>query len=132
LGLYVVPWWAVAVAVVELDHLRVAEMASVVVAAMAQIDAADEGDVVVGVVSPASDDELLMMAPASSHPLVEQELAPGSVDVLREGQVLLLREVQLRGMGAPQQTAHAHAARRELLEDPRQLGARTGEPFVGI
>ena len=52
LELRVVPRWTVAVARVELDRLRVAAVAGVVVAAVAEVDPADERDVVVGCARP--------------------------------------------------------------------------------
>ena len=49
LELHVVPRRTVAVAVVDLDDLGVTEVTGVVMATVAEVDAADERDVVVGV-----------------------------------------------------------------------------------
>ena len=73
--------------VVEVGGLRVAAVVGVVAAAVAQVDPADERDVVAGVVAAADDDELLVVAPAAPDPLVEQDLAPCSFTVRDEVEV---------------------------------------------
>ena len=132
LGLHVVPGRPVAVDVVEVDRLRVAEVAGVVVAAVAEVDAADERDVVVGAVAPPGDDELLVVAPTASDALVEQDLAPGAVHALRQREVLLLGEVHLRRVRPPQQAAHVDAAPGQVLEHVCELRTGTEEALVGI
>ena len=77
LDLHVVPRRSGTVAViVELRGLRITAVVFVVVAAVAQVDATDERDVVGRIVRVADDDELLVMAAAAPHPLVEQDLVP--------------------------------------------------------
>jgi hypothetical protein len=71
LGLRVVPRRTVAVAIVQWVRLWVAEVARVVVAAMTQIDASDECDVLVFVAGSAKDDEFLMVTPEPAYALIE-------------------------------------------------------------
>ena len=101
-------------------------------AAVAQVDAADERDVVVGPFGATDHDELLVVAAAPPHPLVEQDLAAGLVDLSDERGVLLLAEVRLSRVRSPQQPAHVHAAPREVGEHVADLGARAVEPLVGV
>src|SRR5205823_8468186 len=71
LQLEVVPRGPRTVARVEVDGLRVTEVPLVVAPPVAQVDPADEGDVVL-LVAPADQDELLVMAPPAPDPLVQQ------------------------------------------------------------
>jgi hypothetical protein len=88
LGLHVVPRRTVAVGVVDVDGLlRVAEVTRIVVTPVAEVDATHERDVVVGTVAPPGDEQLLVVAPTPPHALVEQDLAAGRVDDLREREV---------------------------------------------
>src|ERR1041385_334510 len=80
LGLDVVPGRTVPIGAGELDRLRVAQMAGVVMASVAQVDPAQERDVVVRSMVAPSDEQLLVVAAAAPHTLVEQYLAPGRVD----------------------------------------------------
>ena len=130
LRLHVVPRRVRTERVVELDRLGIALVAGVVVATVREIDAADEGDVVVAPAAAPDHEQLLVMAPSASHPLVEEDLAPRRVDEAGEREVRLLGEVQLRGVRTPQEPAHVHVACRARLEHGRQLGARSPEPLV--
>ena len=123
LELHVVPGRAVAVARVELDRLRVAAVPVVVAPPVAEVDAADEGDVVVGAGRVAEEDQLLVMASAAPDPFVEQDLAAGLVDLAHEANVLLLGEVGLTRMGAPEEPADVHVPPGEVAEHVlRRLG----------
>jgi len=51
-------------------------MVGIVAPAMAQVDAANKGNVAFGLFCMADDDELLVMGAAKSHALVEQDFAP--------------------------------------------------------
>ena len=62
LELGVVPWRSGSEALVELDRLGVAEVAGVVVAAVAEVDPAHERDVVVGTVVAPDHEQLLVVA----------------------------------------------------------------------
>jgi hypothetical protein len=127
--LQVVPGRAVAVALVHGHRLGVAEVALVVAAAVAQVDPADEGDVVVLAVGVADQDQLLVLAARSPDPLVEQDLAAGLVDHL--AQVRFCSSLKWVGarVGAPQQARDLHAppassARTCPARCPRRPAAR--------
>ena len=131
LELQVVPGRAVPVRRVQVDSLRVAVVPAVVTPAVTQVDAADEGDVVLGPGAP-EEDELLMVAATAPHSFVEHELAAGFVDLVDELGVLLLAEVRDTRVRPPEETADVHATPREIREDVGELGARSVETFVGI
>ena len=132
LNLNVVPGRSVTVPGVEIDRLRVAFVTGVVPAAVAQVDPADEGDVVVGPRRATDDDELLMMASTTPDALVEKNLAARFVDLADELGVLLLAEMRLSWVRAPQETAHVDAATREVGEHVPHRGARAGETLIRV
>ena len=74
LQLHVVPGRVRAVALVHRHRLGVAQVALVVAAPVAQVDAAHEGDVVLGP-GASEQHQLLVVAPAAPDALVEHELA---------------------------------------------------------
>ncbi len=125
-----VPARPFAVAGVDADRLGIAAMVVVVVAAVAEVDAADEGDVPAA--GPAHEHELLMVAPGPSHAFVEQELAAGSIDGSSEMQVLACAEVELIGVRPPYETPHVDASAHEARELGGDFGARPGEPLVAV
>jgi hypothetical protein len=57
--------------------LPVAVMAGIVSPAVAKVDTANEGNVVIGSACSADDDEFLVVGAAEPHTLVEQDLTPG-------------------------------------------------------
>ena len=114
LELDVVPRRPFAVPVVDVDGLGIAPVVLVVVAAVAQIDAADEADVIVLPARVPQQDELLMMRPAPAHPFVEQDLGARVVDRLGEVDGLLLAHPHLVGVRTPDQTP----ARRPRARPP--------------
>jgi hypothetical protein len=73
----------------------------VVAAAVAQVDAAHEGDVGVRAARVAQQHQLLVLAARAADPLVQQDLAAGAVDHRAEVEVLRLVEVELARVGAP-------------------------------
>ena len=82
---------------VDLGHgrgERVAAVLGVVVAAPAQVDAADEGDVEVGAAGVAYDEEFLVVRAAEADPHVEHHVRAGGLQVLGELAVLWRAEVQ--------------------------------------
>jgi len=89
-----VPRRSITVSGFEIDRLRVAFVTAVVVAAMTQVDPADERHVVVRSGSVAHNDELLVMASAATDAFVEKNPATGFVDLANEPGVLLLEEVR--------------------------------------
>jgi hypothetical protein len=132
LKLDVVPRWSIAVLGIEIDCLRIALVAGVIPPAVAEVDAPDEGDVVVGSRSTTGDDELLVMAAAPPDALVEQDLAARLVDLPDEIDVLLLAEMRLTRVRTPQQTSHVNAAACEVGEHVAHLRARAGETLIRV
>ena len=104
----------------------------VVVASVAQIDPANEGDVTLGSSGMQDHEQLLMVTSGAPHPLVEQHLPAGGVDNLGEVAVLLLAETGGLRMRPPQQTLDVYPASCDLLEHVDDSGARPDEQFVGI
>jgi hypothetical protein len=132
LQLGVVPSGTGAKARVELDRLGITQMALVVAAAVAQVDPADEGHVVVLAPAVAQHHQLLVLGARAPHPLVEHDLPTGLVDDLAQVQVLLLAEVGARWVGAPQQPAHVHAAFGQVGERRAELGAAVIKQLVRV
>jgi hypothetical protein len=93
LQLHVVPRRTRSVARGDRHCLHVTGMSGVVGTSMTQIDAACVGDVVIGSLGAPDDDQLLMVTAAPSDALIEQHLAAGGVQGLRESEVVLLGEV---------------------------------------
>ena len=89
--LHVVPGWARSVTEVELDDLLIAAVALIVVTAVAQVDATDEGGI--STARATECDQLLVMASRALHPFIEENGPAGIVHLLREIAVLLFAEV---------------------------------------
>jgi hypothetical protein len=85
--LYVVPRGMISVSRVELDHLAVAVMRGVIATSVAEVDAANEGDVIARGL-PSNDHHLLMMRATSSHSFVEKDFATGRGDFPSESPIL--------------------------------------------
>ena len=134
LELDVVPRRSWSVPRIELDRLLVATVPGVVAAAVAQVDPADEGDVVIGPIRMADHEQLLVMAAVPTDALVEQHLATGFVHRVHEMQVLLLAEVGLVGVRPPDEPAHVDPAVRPGRRGPgrpryrARPSARRGHP----
>ena len=109
----VVPWRSVPIAGVEFHRLRVAAVPSVVASTMTQVDAADEGHVVLVVPWAEKHHELLMMRATAADALVQQQVASSSVHDAGELALLLLVEAEQLRMGAPQEPSDLDTARRE-------------------
>ena len=115
------------------DDLVVALVVDVVAAAVAQVDAAEVGDVAGGVVAVPQHDELLVVRAAGAHPHVAQALAPRLVDLDAEQPRLLGVEAELVPVRAPQQPAHVGPAPGRGGERRRHRGCRVvGEPLVRV
>lgn len=130
--LHVVPGRVRAVGVRDRPALRVALMAGVVAPAVAEVDAADERDVLLGAAGVAQHDELLVVRAAGAHPHVEQALAARLLDLLAEVAVLAFAELQAVQVGAPHQSLDGDAPCRGGREHVPDLGALAGEPFVRV
>ena len=104
------------------QSLRVAEVPLIVTSAVAEVDAADERDILDPSVSVADDDELLVVRSRPSYTLVQQHFAPGLVDNV--AQVSILPGIEPKGvrMRPPEQAFDDHPAassRCEHLPDLR-------------
>ena len=133
LELDVVPRRTVAVVlVVELDRLRITAVATVVASAVAQVDAADERDVVGGVAT-ADHDDLLVMAPAAAHPVVEEDLTARLVHDAREIAGSPPRRTSpASGANARASRARARRAVASAAEHVADVGAVAVEQLVGV
>ena len=74
--------------------LPVAVVVFAVAPAVAEVDAPDKGEVVLGLFGVPDDDHFLVMRAAEPHPLVEQDLAAGGVDHFPEVAILLGAEAE--------------------------------------
>lgn len=90
--------------------LRVSAVPGVVPAGVAQVDAAQVGDVAGGIVVVPDHQQLLMMRAAGAHPHVQQHLGPVILQRFSQVPVLRGREVQQIPVGAPHQATEVHAA----------------------
>ena len=131
-ALDVVPRWPLAVGLRKLHGLRVAEMGVVVVAAEAEVDASDEGDVLVRAARMADDHELLVVRAAPAGPGVEQHLAALVRDGPGQLGVLSLALVEPTGLGPPDQPERPHLAGGQLGQHVADLGALPVEPLLGV
>jgi hypothetical protein len=126
------PWGPRAVAVVECDSLAIAGMSGVVVASVTQIDATLERDVFVRSDIVSNHDQLLVVAAAAPHSLVEDDLSSRLVERLGHGGVFLLSEMGLTRVRPPEQPADLHATSSDVSEDATDLRAWSGEEFVAV
>ena len=92
LELDVVPRRRRAKALIDIDRLTVTEMVLVIIASMAQIDAADECHVIVREPGMQHDEQLLVVAAGSSNAFIEQNVAACRVDRRCQIAVLFLAE----------------------------------------
>ena len=94
---------------------------------MAQVDAADVGDVAGRVVGVPDHDELLVVGAAGADPHVPQALPAGLADLLAQVAVPMRAEAETVPVGAPQQPAHVDAA----LDRVDQRGVERRARVVG-
>jgi len=99
-------------------------MGCVVAAAVTPVDAAQEGDVALGLVAVTQDNELLVVRAPGPHAHVEHALAAGGVDLLAQMPVLLRREGQAVPVGAPYQPTNVDTAPGRVREHRANLGVR--------
>lgn len=126
------PSRARSVPLVQVDGLRVAPVPVVVTAPMAEIDPADERDVLVHATGSADNHELLVMRAEPADPLVQQDLTTRVVHDLPELSVLLLAELALVGMGSPHQPAHVDPSPDSFGKHRPQFGPRSSQPLAGV
>ena len=101
--------------------LHVAAVLVVVAAAVTQVDASGERNVLFGRVRMTDDDEFLVMRSSEAHPLVEQHLPAGGVHLNAEMAILLRAEPEPVRVGAPQQPLDADTAARGIGEHGSNL-----------
>ena len=99
------------------ESLWIAAVLDVVASAVAQVDAADEGDVVLGPVAVPKHHQLLVVRAEAADAHVEEALATGLVDRLAELAVLLGAKAEAAEVRAPQQPADVGASPRGCRED---------------
>ena len=115
---------------VELRTLWITQVATIVVTAMHEIHSAHERNLVVRLCLAADNENLLMMAPATTNAIVEEDLTSRGVHSAGEHEVFLLR---IRSaMRSPNQPANAHTSLRQISEHHRSLGAGTRKSLVGV
>ena len=132
-GLDVVPRRMFAVGCRHRLGLRVAEVPRVVPPRVAQVDAADEGDVALRVAGVPDDDELLVMRTAGADPHVEQRLRALGLQLLAGLPVLGAGEGQLVPVRAPDQSADVDSAPVGVAEQPDHGRLRiVGELLVRV
>jgi hypothetical protein len=85
-------------------------MPLVIVATVAEIDSAHEGDVALWRIPMSQDDKLLVMRSPAPHSHVQQALTPGRFDVLAEVTILVSAERQPIPVRTPNQSLHEDAA----------------------
>jgi hypothetical protein len=131
--LSVMPWRSVPVHGRHRLALAVAVMVGVVAPAVAEVDPANEGNVALRAHRVADDDELLMMRPAKSYALVEEDLGSGFVALLSEMPVLFGAEAEPIQVGPPEQSLDDDTAARRGREDgaDRRIGI-VAQQLVGI
>ena len=96
---------------IHVYRLRVSPVIGVVPAAVGKVDSANERDVPRRVVTAADDEQFLVMAAEEAHPLIQQHLAAGVIDLAAEE---LIGPVTHGGrdalsVGSPDQAAHFHS-----------------------
>ena len=126
------PCRARTVSTVDQIHLGITKMAVVVMATMAEVDAADERDVIGRVGGMTDHEQLLVVAAGPPNSLVEQNLSATVVHRLGEVGVLLFAEVGAVGVRPPDEAAHLDAGSGYSRQHPRHFGSRTGEALVEI
>ena len=104
--------------------LTVAVVVGVVAPAVAEVDAADKGNVALGSFRVADDDELLVVGAAKSHALDEPGPPLGPGGRLSEVTVLLGAETEHVQVRPPEQSLDDHAATGGGGEDGSYLGIR--------
>jgi len=105
----------------------------VVATAVAQVDPAEEGDVLMWSAGVAQHHELLVVRAARAHPHVEHDLPSGLVDHVTEVAVLLAREGELVPVGSPDQAPHVDPPTGGAGQQGADLAARLAEQaLVGV
>ena len=129
----VVPGGGRAVGPRQVHRLPVAVVLGVVAPAVAQVDAADVGDVAGRVLGVPDHDELLVVGAAGADPHVPQALAAGLADLLAELAVPMGAEAETVPVGAPQQPTDVDAAAYGVDQGVVERGPGVvGQLLVGV
>ena len=107
-------------------------MPAVVVAAVRQIDSADESHVSLVAGAVADHHQLLVMGASAADTLIEDQLPTRRLHAAPEAAVLPPEEAERVAVGAPQQAADVDATLRGASEHLPHLGARSPEPLIGV
>jgi hypothetical protein len=104
--------------------LRIAPVRCAVAAAVAQVDASEEGDIEVGPLVGAQDDELLVVRPSDAHPHVKEAFAASVIDLIAQMPVLRGGEGHAIPVGAPYEASNVDAASSGIGEHLSDLRIR--------
>ena len=126
----VVPRRGLAVPLVQRRRLGIAGVRRVVATTVTEVDAADERDVVFWPALATYDQELLVVGPTATNPLVEERLSAALVDDGSEVIVLLL--VEPTRVGAPQQRPDLDTPARRRRQELSDGRAVLRHAFVGV
>src|SRR5215213_4073841 len=107
-------------------------MVSIVMTAMAQVDTADEGNIVLGMTRVPQYDELLMVRTARPDPHIQQAFAACGFNVLAEVAVLLFTELKAVEVRPPKQAPDVNTSATCSREDLRHLRPITIQALVWI
>jgi hypothetical protein len=130
----VVPWRSGPVSRVQGQRLRVALVIGVVPTAVGQVDAADERDVAGGVVTMPDDDQLLVVGAEHRHPLVQEHLPAGLVDLPAEVRVAVPADGSRypEPVRTPDQPADLDASAGEIGEEVADRRTGRQEALVRV
>ena len=101
-------------------------------AAAAEIDPAEEGDVRLRTAGMAHHDELLMVRPGPSRTRVQQHLASGLGQLARQLGVLALALVEPAGLRSPDQPEDEDTPSCDVGEHVADRGSGPGEQLLGV
>jgi hypothetical protein len=128
----VVPRRSRSVTRVQFDDLSVAAMEGVVSATVAEVDAADEGDVTIDGGWMAHEHHLLVMRTPSTNPPVAQDLAASLGDLASEPPILFRAEGEEITMGTPEETTNVDAPTTRVGEQRRDRRALVRHAFISV
>ena len=126
LRLDVMPRWSGAERGIEDFGLRVAFMTPVVATPVAEVDAADEGEILLVAIRVQQHYQLLVVRPSAADARIQQDDAARIVHDLGEIARLLLVETEYPGVGSPQEPSDLDAPARETGEQFAEASGRSG------
>jgi hypothetical protein len=132
LGLYVVPRRSRAERRVEHLGLWVAFMTLVVATSVAEIDATDEGQILIAAAGVQEQDQLLMMRPATPDTRVQEQDSAGVIHDASESAGLPFVESEHLRVRAPEQPSDLDASGRETGEQFAEARTIQGEELIVV